>query len=182
MGVADGYETLSVIPQWNATKPLRIKYGRKTLTIIYTGYNGKTVYTDADEPWVNFRNQSENKECADCGASPTMSCAMQFGCFVCKECSGQHRALDTSFRIIDVNGLDTITPIQQQKIMDMGGNKKVNSRFKSNKTISSDATRDEKGIYIKDEYFERDVVVDGKLKRIAKKPLRGDSLEDEKYA
>lgn len=200
--VADGYETLCVIPQccdhatpdakskdctvcgkeyeaWNPTKPLRIRYGEKTLTIIYPGYSKPVGYTADDKPWLNFRNQSENKKCADCGASPTMSCAMQFGCFVCAECSGRHRAKTfDSFRIIDVNGLDKITPIQQQKIMDMGGNTQVNSRFKSNKTISSDATRDEKGIYIEDKYFERTAAG----KRIAKKPLRGDSLEDEKYA
>jgi len=206
--VADRYETICILPEWNATKLLRIHYGaccdkpkgkdgkackncrreyktvEKTLDLFYVGAIEKYIHTagNYDETWNNFRNQSENNVCADCGATSTRYCAMQFGCFVCEECGGLHREsqaypVKLMDQILEINGLDTMNPKRMEKVM-AGGNTQVKWRFPGG-AISSDSTPAQKRAHIITKYYE--ILADGNRK--AKKPRDIDSMDadDGKY-
>ncbi|KAH7648724.1 ARF GAP-like zinc finger-containing [Cryptosporidium bovis] len=81
-----------------------------------------------------------NNKCLDCGAAHPQWASVSHGCLICLTCSGIHRSLGVHISFIRSITMDTWTE-KQMKMMELGGNSKLNDIFKEYGLAGSDIKR-----------------------------------------
>ncbi|KAH8740282.1 beta 7 subunit of 20S proteasome [Cryptosporidium ryanae] len=81
-----------------------------------------------------------NNKCLDCGAAHPQWASVSHGCLICLTCSGIHRSLGVHISFIRSITMDTWTE-KQMKMMELGGNSRLNDIFKEYGLTGSDIKR-----------------------------------------
>lgn len=76
-------------------------------------------------------NQSDNRTCADCGASDPKWASANIGVFLCLKCCGVHRSLGTHISKVLSVTLDDWSDEEVDAMIEVGGNSSANSIYEA---------------------------------------------------
>lgn len=121
--------------------------------------------TVVESSQLNSLKNVMGKPCADCGALQCTWCAINFGCFLCIDCSGAHRSMTTSVSKIRSVTLDSLDDwvIEIQTLL---GNDVLNSILEANvgdAKIAADAIREDRDHFIFSKYRDKSFLPSGSL-------------------
>ncbi|CAN0874895.1 ADP-ribosylation factor GTPase-activating protein AGD12, partial [Linum grandiflorum] len=105
----------------------------------------------------DFLQQSDNRNCADCGAPDPKWASANIGVFLCLKCCSVHRSLGTHISKVLSVSLDDWAEEEIDSIIEVGGNAAANSIYEAHipEGVSKpkpDASHDERSKYIRSKY------------------------------
>ncbi|KAE8710976.1 ADP-ribosylation factor GTPase-activating protein AGD12 [Hibiscus syriacus] len=108
-------------------------------------------------------NQTDNRTCADCGASDPKWASANIGVFLCLKCCGVHRSLGTHISKVLSVALDEWSDEEIEAMIEVGGNSAANSIYEAHITEGytkpgPNASNDERRRFIRAKYEQQEFV------------------------
>lgn len=124
----------------------------------------KTVNPKVQEATFNrILNLAENSYCADCQSRGPCWVSLDFGAFICFNCSGEHRHLGMHITRVRSCKIDNWTQ-DELNLMEAVGNERSNLYWEGNKKkssykkLSASASANERRMFMKEKYLKKSYV------------------------